>query len=50
VPDEVKNRTIPISSIEPNLITDEAIDFVAGVNICTSFHIPLQSEATSYLN
>lgn len=33
-----------ISSIEPNLITDEAIDFVAGSKrFAPHFHIPLQS-------
>jgi threonylcarbamoyladenosine tRNA methylthiotransferase MtaB len=33
-----------ISSIEPNLITDEAIDFVAGSrHFAPHFHIPLQS-------
>lgn len=33
-----------ISSIEPNLITDEAIDFVAGSRrFAPHFHIPLQS-------
>lgn len=35
---------IRISSIEPNLLTDEIIDLVAGTEkICNHFHIPLQS-------
>ena len=39
-----------ISSIEPNLITDEAIDFVAGSNrFAPHFHIPLQSGSDSVL-
>ncbi len=39
-----------ISSIEPNLITDEAIDFVAGSKrFAPHFHIPLQSGSDSVL-
>lgn len=39
-----------ISSIEPNLITDEAIDFVAGSrSFMPHFHIPLQSGSDSVL-
>ena len=39
-----------ISSIEPNLITDEAIDFVAGCrSFMPHFHIPLQSGSDSVL-
>lgn len=39
-----------ISSIEPNLITDEAIDFVAGSrSFMPHFHIPLQSGSNSVL-
>ncbi len=35
---------IRISSIEPNLLTDEIIDLVAGSEkLCNHFHIPLQS-------
>ncbi len=35
---------IRISSIEPNLLTDEIIDLVAGTEkICNHFHVPLQS-------
>lgn len=39
-----------ISSIEPNLITDEAIDFVAGSKrFAPHFHIPLQSGSDAVL-
>lgn len=39
-----------ISSIEPNLITDEAIDFVAsGKRFAPHFHIPLQSGSDAVL-
>ena len=39
-----------ISSIEPNLITDEAIDFVAGSKrFAPHFHIPLQSGSDDVL-
>ena len=39
-----------ISSIEPNLITDEAIDFVAGSKrFAPHFHIPLQSGSDEVL-
>lgn len=39
-----------ISSIEPNLITDEAIDFVANSKrFAPHFHIPLQSGSDSVL-
>lgn len=39
-----------ISSIEPNLITDEAIDFVAGSKrFVPHFHIPLQSGSDEVL-
>lgn len=39
-----------ISSIEPNLITDEAIDFVAGSKrFAPHFHIPLQSGSDAIL-
>jgi threonylcarbamoyladenosine tRNA methylthiotransferase MtaB len=35
---------IRISSIEPNLLTDEILELVAGSNkLCKHFHIPLQS-------
>ncbi len=40
-----------ISSIEPNLITDEAIDFVAGSRrFAPHFHIPLQSGSDEVLS
>ncbi len=36
-------RRIRISSIEPNLVTDELLKVVAGSeNICPHFHVPLQ--------
>lgn len=39
-----------ISSIEPNLITDEAIDFVAcSRRFAPHFHIPLQSGSDEVL-
>jgi threonylcarbamoyladenosine tRNA methylthiotransferase MtaB len=39
-----------ISSIEPNLLTDEIIDFVAGSNkFMPHFHIPLQSGSDEIL-
>lgn len=49
--DEVKGiERYRISSIEPNLITDEAIDFVAGSrSFMPHFHIPLQSGSDSVL-
>ena len=39
-----------ISSIEPNLLTDEVIDFVAGARrFMPSFHVPLQSGSDEVL-
>lgn len=39
-----------LSSIEPNLLTPELLDFVAGSpSICKHFHIPLQSGTDSVL-
>lgn len=41
---------IRISSIEPNLLTDEIIDLAAGEEkICNHFHIPLQSGSSKIL-
>lgn len=44
---ELEKLNIPrirISSIEPNLLTDEVIQFAAGSkSLCRHFHIPLQS-------
>lgn len=41
---------IRISSIEPNLLTDDIIDFVASSSIlCHHFHIPLQSGSEEIL-
>lgn len=41
---------IRISSIEPNLLTDDIIDFVASSDImCHHFHIPLQSGSDEIL-
>ena len=39
-----------ISSIEPNLITEEIVDWIAsGTKFCRHFHIPLQSGSDSLL-
>ena len=38
-----------ISSIEPNLLSDEIIDFVANSAVC-AFYTPLQAGNDSYLN
>lgn len=47
LPDEIRFR---ISSIEPNLLTDELIDFVAHSNhFMPHFHIPLQSGSNEVL-
>jgi threonylcarbamoyladenosine tRNA methylthiotransferase MtaB len=47
--DDVTAR-IRISSIEPNLLTDEIIALVAGSNkFCPHFHIPLQSGSAKIL-
>lgn len=41
---------IRISSIEPNLLTDEIINLTAGTDkICKHFHIPLQSGSNTIL-
>ncbi len=41
---------IRISSIEPNLLTDEILAFAAGhAQVCRHFHIPLQSGSDSVL-
>lgn len=41
---------IRISSIEPNLLTDEILDLAAGdKRICNHFHIPLQSGSSKIL-
>ncbi len=50
--DEVAGiERIRISSIEPNLLTDEIIEFVARSQrfICRIFHIPLQSGSNKIL-
>jgi threonylcarbamoyladenosine tRNA methylthiotransferase MtaB len=49
--DELKPRyRVRISSIEPNLITDEIIDLVSKSDyICKHFHIPLQSGSPEVL-
>lgn len=49
--DNVKGiERIRISSIEPNLLTDEIIDFVAGSRaVVPHFHIPLQSGSDKIL-
>jgi threonylcarbamoyladenosine tRNA methylthiotransferase MtaB len=42
---------IRISSIEPNLLTDEIIDLTLSTNkICNHFHIPLQSGSNNILH
>ena len=44
------NYRVRISSIEPNLVTDEIIEIVKGTeNICSHFHIPLQSGSANIL-
>jgi threonylcarbamoyladenosine tRNA methylthiotransferase MtaB len=41
---------IRVSSIEPNLITDEMIEFVAASpKVCNHFHVPLQSGSDEIL-
>jgi len=48
VPDEVRFR---ISSIEPNLLTDELIEFISNSrHFMPHFHIPLQSGSNEVLN
>ncbi|MGQ8336378.1 tRNA (N(6)-L-threonylcarbamoyladenosine(37)-C(2))-methylthiotransferase MtaB [Sunxiuqinia sp. A32] len=49
--DEVEGlERIRISSVEPNLLTDEVIDFVAGSKrIAPHFHIPLQAGSNDVL-
>jgi threonylcarbamoyladenosine tRNA methylthiotransferase MtaB len=43
-------RRIRISSVEPNLLTDEVIEFVAGSQrIMPHFHLPLQSGSNNVL-
>jgi threonylcarbamoyladenosine tRNA methylthiotransferase MtaB len=43
-------RRVRISSIEPNLLTDEILAFVADhEQVCRHFHIPLQSGSDSVL-
>ncbi|MBI3006155.1 MAG: tRNA (N(6)-L-threonylcarbamoyladenosine(37)-C(2))-methylthiotransferase MtaB [Ignavibacteriales bacterium] len=42
---------IRVSSIEPNLLTDELLDFwLSEPKLCKHFHIPLQSGADTILN
>lgn len=44
------NLRVRISSIEPNLLTEEIIDIIAGSSVfCPSFHIPLQSGSPEVL-
>ena len=48
---EVKDYRIRISSCEPNLLTDEIIDFVAhSKHFAPHFHIPLQSGSNEVLS
>lgn len=43
-------RRIRISSIEPNLLTDELLDLIsAHASLCRHFHIPLQSGSDAVL-
>ena len=50
--DKVENiERIRVSSVEPNLLTDEIIYFIAGSNrIAPHFHIPLQAGTDEVLN
>lgn len=49
--DNVFRMRFRISSIEPNLISDEIISLVAGSELlCPHFHIPLQSGSDEILN
>ena len=49
--DKLKNIRIRISSIEPNLISDEIIDLISKSNVFVPhFHIPLQSGSDKILN
>jgi len=42
---------IRISSVEPNLLTDELVDFwIESDKVCNHFHIPLQSGSPSVLS
>ena len=48
--DNAITARIRISSIEPNLLTDEIIELVAGsTKFCPHFHIPLQSGSSKIL-
>jgi len=49
--DQLENIRYRISSIEPNLLTDEIIDYVATTSnhIAPHFHIPLQSGSNAVL-
>ncbi|HLP18499.1 MAG TPA: MiaB/RimO family radical SAM methylthiotransferase, partial [Bacteroidota bacterium] len=43
-------RRIRISSIEPNLLSDELLDFwIASDKVCSHFHVPLQSGSDKIL-
>ena len=43
-------RRIRVSSIEPNLLTEELLELIAGQQVlCKHFHIPLQSGSDSVL-
>jgi len=50
--DEVEGlERLRISSVEPNLLTDEIVDFVGGSKrIAPHFHLPLQSGSNEVLN
>ena len=49
--DKLKNIRIRISSIEPNLISDEIINLISKSNVFVPhFHIPLQSGSDKILN
>ena len=46
---KIKTPRIRISSIEPNLLTDEILNLIMNSkNIVPHFHIPLQSEVTKF--
>ena len=48
--DRIGAERIRISSIEPNLLTDDIIDFMSGSNsFVPHFHIPLQSGSDKIL-
>jgi threonylcarbamoyladenosine tRNA methylthiotransferase MtaB len=49
LPDSAKKMRIRLSSLEPEMVTEELAEAIADESICPHFHIPVQSGSDSVL-